>query len=71
MQVISSIQQSISGTDGCSVLDVDAGESTNRTVFSFVGHPEAVVSGALNAARVAYNFIDMAKHKGTFGYFSI
>jgi len=43
---------------------VDAGESTNRTVYTFVGSPEAVVEGALEGAKVAYSLIDMRKHTG-------
>lgn len=46
------------------LLDVDAGPSTNRTVYTFVGNPQDVVSGALNAARMAFQLIDMSKHKG-------
>lgn len=45
-------------------MDVDPGSSTNRTVYSFVGSPDAVVEGALNGARIAYQLIDMTKHKG-------
>uniref|UniRef100_A0AAR2JZQ6 Formimidoyltransferase-cyclodeaminase n=1 Tax=Pygocentrus nattereri TaxID=42514 RepID=A0AAR2JZQ6_PYGNA len=48
----------------CSLLDVDPGSSTNRTVYTFVGSPQAVVEGALNAARTAFTIIDMTKHTG-------
>lgn len=63
-QVIDAISAAISGTSGCSLLDVDPGASTNRTVYTFVGSPEAVVEGALNAARQAFSLIDMSKHSG-------
>ena len=36
----------------------------NRTVYTFVGSPEAVVNGALAAARVAASMIDMSSHHG-------
>lgn len=49
---------------GCTVLDVDPGESTNRTVYTFVGDKKSVVEGALAACRVAYELIDMTKHHG-------
>lgn len=49
------------------LLDVDAGASTNRTVYTFVGSPEAVVEGALSAARTAGQLIDMSQHKGELG----
>lgn len=54
----------ISSTSGCSLLDVDPGASTNRTVYTFVGSPEDVVEGALNAAQQAFTLIDMSKHSG-------
>ncbi|XP_062384368.1 formimidoyltransferase-cyclodeaminase [Sardina pilchardus] len=63
-EVIDAISEAISGTEGCSLLDVDPGSSTNRTVYTFVGSPQAVVEGALNAARVAFQLIDMTKHSG-------
>ncbi|HXK08248.1 MAG TPA: glutamate formimidoyltransferase [Vicinamibacteria bacterium] len=62
--VIDAIAGSIRGTAGCTLLDVDPGASTNRTVYTFVGAPEAVVAGALAAARVARQRIDMRTQKG-------
>ena len=66
-KVIEAIADAVSGTEGCLLLDVDSGESTNRTVYTFVGAPSAVVQGALAAARVAFKLIDMTKHKGGWG----
>uniref|UniRef100_A0A3B1K799 Formimidoyltransferase-cyclodeaminase n=2 Tax=Astyanax mexicanus TaxID=7994 RepID=A0A3B1K799_ASTMX len=63
-EVIDAIADAISATEGCSLLDVDPGSSTNRTVYTFVGPPQAVVEGALNAARTAFTIIDMSKHTG-------
>lgn len=64
LQVIDAISRAISQTPGCVLLDVDAGPSTNRTVYTFVGQPACVVEGALNAAHTASQLIDMSKHKG-------
>ncbi|MCZ7557830.1 MAG: glutamate formimidoyltransferase [Bacteroidia bacterium] len=63
-RVIDAIADAIRATAGCTLLDVDPGKSTNRTVYTFVGSPEAVVEGALNAARAAKGLIDMTKHSG-------
>ncbi|KAL1021823.1 hypothetical protein UPYG_G00018520 [Umbra pygmaea] len=63
-EVIDAIADAISATEGCSLLDVDPGSSTNRTVYTFVGSPQAVVEGALNAAHIAFPLIDMTKHSG-------
>jgi glutamate formiminotransferase/formiminotetrahydrofolate cyclodeaminase len=62
--VIDAIAESIRATDGCALLDADTGRSTHRTVFTFVGSPEAVVEGALAAARTARRLIDMRRHRG-------
>jgi len=61
---IEAIAAAVRHTEGCNLLDVDPGQSTNRTVYTFVGDPAAVVEGALNAARVARNRIDMRRHSG-------
>uniref|UniRef100_A0A2R5LEJ1 Formimidoyltransferase-cyclodeaminase n=1 Tax=Ornithodoros turicata TaxID=34597 RepID=A0A2R5LEJ1_9ACAR len=63
-EVIDAISNAIKATPGVSLLGVDPGPSTNRTVYTFVGSPDAVIQGALSAARVAYKLIDMSKHKG-------
>lgn len=62
--MIDAIAQAVARTPGCVLLDVDAGPSTNRTVYTFVGRPDAVVEGALNAARVAFRLVDMRRHRG-------
>jgi len=63
-EIIEAIADSIRKTEGCTLLDVDPGKSTNRTVYTFVGTPEAVVEGALNSARVARKLIDMRHQHG-------
>ncbi|MCK5250024.1 MAG: glutamate formimidoyltransferase, partial [Spirochaetaceae bacterium] len=63
-EVIEAIALAIRETPGCSLLDVDPGISTNRTVYTFVGSPEDIVEGALSAARVARQRIDMRMHTG-------
>ena len=62
--VIEAISDAIRQTEGCALLDVDPGKSTHRTVYTFVGDPDSVIEGALAAARVARQKIDMTKHKG-------
>ncbi|MFN8094397.1 MAG: glutamate formimidoyltransferase, partial [Vicinamibacteria bacterium] len=62
--VIDAIAEAIRKAPGCTLLDVDPGASTNRTVYTFVGTPDAVVEGALAGARVARALIDMRTQKG-------
>eukprot|EP00095_Tigriopus_kingsejongensis_P009315 maker-scaffold320_size207635-snap-gene-1.14 protein:Tk09315 transcript:maker-scaffold320_size207635-snap-gene-1.14-mRNA-1 annotation:"PREDICTED: formimidoyltransferase-cyclodeaminase-like" len=63
-KVIDAIAEAISKVTGVKLLDVDPGASTNRTVFTFVGGPDAVVEGALAGAKAAFKLIDMTKHTG-------
>jgi glutamate formiminotransferase / formiminotetrahydrofolate cyclodeaminase len=62
--VIRQITDSIESVDGVSLLDVDPGASTNRTVVTFVGNPEAAVEAAFRGIKKAAGLIDMRKHKG-------
>lgn len=61
---INAIADAIKKTKGCRLLDVDPGASTNRTVYTFVGEPKAVIEGALAGAGIARKLIDMRNHKG-------
>ncbi len=63
-KVIDAISAAIREVPGVTLLDVDPGKSTNRTVYTFVGDPEAIIEGALAAARTAKKLIDMTKHSG-------
>src|ERR1700682_6280492 len=63
-ETIDAIAEAVRRTPGCTLLDVDPGRSTNRTVYTFVGDADAVVEGALAAARVAHARIDMRRHPG-------
>src|SRR5437588_11111959 len=62
--VIREITDAIKSTDGVSLLDVDPGATTNRTVVTFVGSPEAAIEAAFRGIKRAAELIDMRKHKG-------
>lgn len=61
---ISAITKEIEATPKVSLLDVDPGDSTNRTVVTFIGTPEAVKEAAFKAIKKAAEVIDMSKHSG-------
>ncbi len=63
--VLDQISQAIKSVDGVQLLDVDPGADTNRTVFTFIGNPDAVVEAAFQAIRCAGQLIDMRNHTGT------
>jgi len=62
--VIRQITDAIESVDGVSLLDVDPGASTNRTVVTLVGNPDSAVEAAFRAIKKAAELIDMRKHKG-------
>src|SRR6476661_3002497 len=64
LEVIRQSTAAIESVDGVSLLNVDPGASTNRTVVTFAGDPEATVEAAFRAIQKASELIDMRKQKG-------
>ncbi len=64
LDAIRQITDAIESVEGVSLLDVDPGASTNRTVVTFVGDPDSAVEAAFRAIQKAAEVIDMRKHKG-------
>ncbi|MCB9233545.1 MAG: glutamate formimidoyltransferase [Bacteroidia bacterium] len=64
LEIIRQITAEIEAVAGISLLDVDPGASTNRTVVTFVGEPEPVIEAAFRAIKKAGQLIDMRKHQG-------
>lgn len=61
---IKEITDAICSVKGISLLDVDPGEATNRTVVTFVGAPDDVLEAAFRGIRRAAEVIDMRTHHG-------
>jgi glutamate formiminotransferase/formiminotetrahydrofolate cyclodeaminase len=64
LAVIKQITNVIESVQGIRLLDVDPGESTNRTVVTFIGEPEPVKEAAFLAVKKAAELIDMSMHTG-------
>lgn len=62
---INQITDSIKKIEGVTLLDVDPGQDTNRTVVTIVGAPEVVAEAAFQAIKTASQVIDMRQQKGT------
>ncbi len=62
--IINKCADAVRTVDGVTLLDVDPGKSTNRTVFTFVGEPDKVVEAAFRFTKTASELIDMSKHSG-------
>ena len=64
MHIIDQITDAMKTVEGISVIDVDPGKATNRTVVTMVGEPEPICEAAFRAVKKAAELIDMTKHKG-------
>ena len=51
MNIINQITSEIEKIDGVSLIDVDPGKATNRTVVTMVGTPEEVIEAAFQAVK--------------------
>jgi glutamate formiminotransferase/formiminotetrahydrofolate cyclodeaminase len=63
-EIIQQIVNEVKSTNGVNLLDVDPGYATNRTVITFVGHPDTVVEAAFKLIKKASELIDMSQHSG-------
>jgi glutamate formiminotransferase/formiminotetrahydrofolate cyclodeaminase len=61
IQAIAAVVETVPGV---MLLDVDPGASTNRTVITFAGEPEAVCDAAFLLMQKAAELIDMRQHTG-------
>ena len=64
MDIINQVTAEIEKVDGVKLLDVDPGQTTNRTVITFVGEPEPVLEAAYQVVKKAAELIDMSQHHG-------
>ena len=63
-EVYEAAAKAAASAPGVTLLNVDPGAETNRTVITFVGEPEAVLEGAFRLAATAVELIDMSTHHG-------
>ncbi|TYP58479.1 glutamate formimidoyltransferase [Thermosediminibacter litoriperuensis] len=63
-EVIEAIADAIRSVKGVRLLDYSSDQNHNRSVFTFVGDPDAVKEAAFASAAKAAQLIDMTKHKG-------
>ena len=62
--IIRQITSVIEGVEGATLLHVDPGKATNRTVVTIAGAPDAVCEAAFRAIARAAEVIDMRHHTG-------
>jgi glutamate formiminotransferase/formiminotetrahydrofolate cyclodeaminase len=62
--VVEGIAAAMRAVAGAQLLDVDPGKATNRTVYTLIGTPDAVVDAAFAGIAAAKELIDMRRHEG-------
>jgi glutamate formiminotransferase/formiminotetrahydrofolate cyclodeaminase len=62
--LIDAVTSVIEEVEGVSLLDVDPGADTNRTVITFIGPPSGVEKAAFRLVQRAAQLIDMSKQTG-------
>jgi glutamate formiminotransferase / formiminotetrahydrofolate cyclodeaminase len=63
-EIYNAVAAAAASVSGVTLLNVDPGSDTNRTVITFVGEPEAVLEAAFQLVRKGVELIDMTKHRG-------
>lgn len=62
--MINAIAAEIKKVDNVCLLHVDSNEDANRTVFTFVGPPQNVLTAAFLMYQKTFDFLDMSKQSG-------
>ena len=63
-EIYHAVANAAASAPGVTLLNVDPGADTNRTVITFVGEPEAVLEGAFRLVQKGIELIDMSAHRG-------
>src|SRR5436309_8873603 len=63
-EIYDAVAAAAASVNGVTLLNVDPGADTNRTVITFVGEPELVLESAFRLIQKAHELIDMTSHRG-------
>jgi glutamate formiminotransferase / formiminotetrahydrofolate cyclodeaminase len=62
--IYNAVAATAASVSGVTLLNVDPGADTNRTVITFVGEPEPVLEAAFRLVAKGIELIDMSAHRG-------
>lgn len=63
-EIYNAVAAAAASVSGVTLLNVDPGADTNRTVITFVGAPDAVLEAAFRLIQKGLELIDMTSHRG-------
>lgn len=64
-QLVEAVKTALLQENGLNLIDLNSDADHNRTVFTYLGEPDAVLAGTKRLAQKAVELIDMAKHHGS------
>jgi glutamate formiminotransferase / 5-formyltetrahydrofolate cyclo-ligase len=70
-KVIKKLAEVIEQVDGVKLLDIHSDSDHNRSVYTFLGSPEAVLEASFNLAKAAVDIIDIANNDGVHPYLGV
>lgn len=62
---IERITNTLKSSPDITIMDIDSDADHNRSVYTWIGEPEAVLAGAMNITKAAVAEIDMSTHHGS------
>jgi len=65
LSVVEQVVDTVRNAPGVMLLDYSSDADHNRSVISYIGRPESVVTATKNLVKTALELIDMTKHKGS------
>lgn len=65
LSVVEKVVDNVRNAPGVMLLDFSSDADHNRSVISYIGAPQAVVTASKNLVRAAVELIDMTGHKGS------
>src|ERR1051326_9061695 len=63
-EIYETVAKAAASVSVVTLLNIDPGADTNRTVITFVGEPEPVLEAAFRLIQKAHELIDMSTHRG-------
>lgn len=63
-EIYHAVAEAAASVSGVTLLNVDPGADTNRTVITFVGAPDVVLEAAFRLVKKGVELIDMTTHRG-------
>jgi len=64
LSVVEKVAEAVKSVAGVKLIDVSSDKDHNRSVFSYLGEPQAVLQATKKMAELTFALIDMTKQKG-------